>query len=378
MIKVDEEKVASLGARVRGERERRGWTLRDLETQSGLDHVRIQRIETDPKQSVRIEDILSLAKAFGVSGRWLIKGPEVRERLVGAARCRNEDSAVAAIESVAHYLELANDLDEVKKSPVGTDLTPCVPDSADCPRTWGKEVASAVRQDWDVPSGPIHDLPGLIESHTGILVALQLLPDDVDGIAIRDPETDNALIAVSTRCTWERQRFTLAHELGHILAGDQRVESVSGNGTSRIETRANEFARNLLVPATDLRTLSEGDGEWAAARVAEVAWEYQVSPTVVAIQLSRSGLAPDGLVQQASAMSADVWSYIGGWENGRAALVASAANKRVPQTLSVRALLAWCDGSATTEVLARLHDMTPDRMENLLNDAGVKRNERIT
>ncbi len=86
MSSVNEEKVAALGARVRGERLRPGWTLRDLETHSGLDHVRIQRIETDPKQSVRIEDILSLAKAFGVSGRWLIKGPEVKDRLVAVPR----------------------------------------------------------------------------------------------------------------------------------------------------------------------------------------------------------------------------------------------------------------------------------------------------
>jgi Zn-dependent peptidase ImmA (M78 family)/transcriptional regulator with XRE-family HTH domain len=377
MSKVNEEQVAALGARVRGERERRGWTQRDLETHSGLDHVRIHRIETDPKQSVRIEEILSLAKAFGVSGRWLIKGPEVQDRLVVAARCRDEVNAVAAIQSVAHYVELANALDEVNDATCSADVTAYAQELTNNPRVWGKKVAAAIRKGWGAQTGPLHELPALIESHTGILVALQSLPDDVDGIAVRDPQTGNALIAVSTHCTWERQRFTIAHELGHILAGDQRVEAVTGNGNSAIETRAHEFARNFLVPATDLRALSADDSEWTAARVAKVAWEYQVSPTVVAIQLSRNGIAPDSVVQQASAMSADVWSYVGGWENDRAALVASAVTKRVPQTLSVRALLAWCDGSATTEVLARLHDIKPDDMENLLKDAGVRRNEQV-
>lgn len=377
MSSVNEEKVAALGARVRGERLRRGWTLRDLETHSGLDHVRIQRIETDPKQSVRIEDILSLAKAFGVSGRWLIKGPEVKDRLVAAARCRDEVNAVSAIESVAHYMELANALDDANKPEPGDSLTLKAQESTGSPRVWGERVACEIREEWDVPSGPLHDLPSLIEDHTGILVALQPLPDNVDGIAVRDPETGHALIAVSTRCTWERQRFTVAHELGHILAGDQRVETVTGSTNSRTETRANEFARNLLVPAPDLRRRTETNGQWTAAHVAQVAWEYQVSPTVVAIQLSRHGMAPDSLVQEVSAMSADVWSYIGGWESERAALTASAATKRVPHPLSVRALLAWCDGSATTEVLARLHDTNPKDMENLLREAGVRRKERV-
>ena len=66
-------------------------------------------------------------------------------------------------------------------------------------------------------------------------------------------------IFVSRSCTPERQRFTIAHELGHILLGHvgeyDLVNREPSSGDSPIEHEANVFASRLLAPACVLWAL---------------------------------------------------------------------------------------------------------------------------
>jgi len=53
-----------------------------------------------------------------------------------------------------------------------------------------------------------------------------------------------------------RQRFTLAHEIGHAIAGDVNEVYVDhGNQEPLVETRADSFAANLLMPADATRSI---------------------------------------------------------------------------------------------------------------------------
>jgi hypothetical protein len=90
------------------------------------------------------------------------------------------------------------------------------------------------------------------------------LPPDVSGMLI--PAADNSkkswIIIVNKKHSLERQRFTMAHELAHLVLheyktphadGTQRVrfrDASSSLGTDREEVEANQFAAEILMPAT--------------------------------------------------------------------------------------------------------------------------------
>ncbi len=85
----------------------------------------------------------------------------------------------------------------------------------------------------------------------GVTVKVGELSPDSDGqstIILGRP-----YILVRAGCSSERQRFTVAHELGHILAGHvgrfELVNREPSPGDNPIEQEANVFASRLLAPA---------------------------------------------------------------------------------------------------------------------------------
>ncbi len=68
------------------------------------------------------------------------------------------------------------------------------------------------------------------------------------------------IILVSDRCSVQRQRFTVAHELGHIVLGHigkyELVNREPSSEDSPVEHEANVFASRLLAPAIVLRELN--------------------------------------------------------------------------------------------------------------------------
>lgn len=150
--------------------------------------------------------------------------------------------------------------------------------------------------------GPIVDITALAESEGAIVVA-EPEPNDFSGFLYQSGNSA-PVIGVNSRHPPNRRRFTIAHELGHLLLHskqgvhlDQAVVQMrgekAGTGTDEHEIEANRFAAELLMPQPflekDLAAMGEifADDEKAVAQLAK---RYGVSSQAMAIRLSTLGL----------------------------------------------------------------------------------------
>jgi len=107
-----------------------------------------------------------------------------------------------------------------------------------------EKIAGIVRAHWRVPSGPIKDLTKLVEGAGAIVVHSALGGAAVSGVTFAVPGLP-PLIVLNEEQPADRLRFTLAHELGHLV--------MHRFPTSMMEDEANVFAGALLMPASDIR-----------------------------------------------------------------------------------------------------------------------------
>jgi Zn-dependent peptidase ImmA (M78 family)/transcriptional regulator with XRE-family HTH domain len=101
-----------------------------------------------------------------------------------------------------------------------------------------QEIARTVRRAWMIPDGPIRNLTDYCE-RAGIIVVLCEFDAPIDGVAMTVRDLPPCIF-LNAKVPADRMRFSLAHELGHIVM--HRVP------TETIEEEANRFAAELLVP----------------------------------------------------------------------------------------------------------------------------------
>ncbi|MFM5781480.1 ImmA/IrrE family metallo-endopeptidase [Aeromonas caviae] len=108
----------------------------------------------------------------------------------------------------------------------------------------------------------------------------------------------NPVVAYHSTEHPNRQRFTIAHEIGHHLLGHVRANagrclrdhpsSYTANNNTYIEAEANEFAAQLLMPEEAVRILIERRG---VTSITELARAFNVSEAAMYYRLKNLGLA---------------------------------------------------------------------------------------
>ena len=112
-----------------------------------------------------------------------------------------------------------------------------------------EHIAELVRRTWLVPTGPIKDLVGWVERAGCVVVHCDFTALSVDGVTINASDM-LPCIFLNRNQPADRQRFSLAHELGHIVM--HKVPSPT------MEDEANAFASALLMPAREIRPYLSG------------------------------------------------------------------------------------------------------------------------
>lgn len=111
-----------------------------------------------------------------------------------------------------------------------------------------EEIARAVRAAWLLPPGPINSVMKAIESHGGIIIRMDFGTHLIDGLSIW-PMMLPPLFFVNEQTSVDRQRFSLCHELGHIV-----MHGLAGPDIKEREAEANRFAGEFLLPAKEVRS----------------------------------------------------------------------------------------------------------------------------
>jgi len=139
-----------------------------------------------------------------------------------------------------------------------------------------------------VPPIPISDLLRVVAD-----VEVDVLPGEADAIVLRKPEQRPRVI-ISWGLTDNRRRFTLAHELGHIVLPWQdgtafchprATYAAGGDYHVGLEAQANRFAGELLVPRPWLAERISVDSTDLADQIVGISKLAEVSPITASIAL---------------------------------------------------------------------------------------------
>lgn len=111
-------------------------------------------------------------------------------------------------------------------------------------------------------------------------------PENISGTIIND--NNQTYIGVNSNHHTNRQRFTIAHEIGHYIMGHESSEIIDDRFDKPVdqEKEANDFASELLIP----KNILIKDIENNSYDIPMLAKRYEVSEQVMAIRLLHSGL----------------------------------------------------------------------------------------
>jgi Zn-dependent peptidase ImmA (M78 family)/transcriptional regulator with XRE-family HTH domain len=111
------------------------------------------------------------------------------------------------------------------------------------------QIAQLVRAAWQLPLGPIANLTATLEVQGGIVYRVDFGTRQLDAVSHWSPDIP-PLFFVNTTAPPDRIRYSLAHELGHVV--------MHAMPTPDMEAEANQFASEFLMPEREIRSMLGG------------------------------------------------------------------------------------------------------------------------
>jgi Zn-dependent peptidase ImmA (M78 family)/transcriptional regulator with XRE-family HTH domain len=151
---------------------------------------------------------------------------------------------------------------------------PALPVAVDDRDSDGPErAARLVREQWGIEAGPVGHLVRLLENHGVLVVFSPEQAASVDAYSFTSLLRP-AVVLNPIKHDYYRQRFDVAHELGHlVMHGDAEP------GGRIVEDQAHRFAAELLMPADQVRRLlpmTMGRGTWLALARLKEQWGVSI------------------------------------------------------------------------------------------------------
>ena len=236
-----------IGERIQQARKASGLSLRAIAEKAGISAMAISKYENN-KSTPSSGVLLALAKALGVRTEYFFRHVSAELREVEYRKHSRLPKKILqqiegdVLEQVERYLDLEEILpvSPIQPFELPEDLLEKVNELDEI-----EILANQLRDAWQLGRNPIQDLTGTLEERGIKVFQTQALHDGkFDGLACMVNRAP--IIVVGSEWPGDRQRFTLTHELGHLVLEDRINEQLD------IEKAANRFAGAFLVPASEV------------------------------------------------------------------------------------------------------------------------------
>ena len=232
-------------------RHARGWSQTELSRQSGISQANLSKLENGLIGPT--DDVLhSVANALQFPRSLFFEPDKMLGLPISVHPMYRKKASVGQRELERLEAELNIRLFHIRRLLKSTEFEPELRLPAmDIDEFGGdpERVAELVRRTWLVPTGPMKDLVGWVERAGCVVVPCDFAALAVDGVTISALGLPPCIF-LNRNQPADRQRFSLGHELGHIVM--HRVPSPT------MEDEANAFASALLMPARDVRPYLSG------------------------------------------------------------------------------------------------------------------------
>lgn len=249
-------------------RDARELTQAQLADRSGVTQAFISKLEHGLNTQPGAEALTGISKALGFPPAFFFQ----RERTIGFPHFHYRKRAKLGAKPLARIGALINirrqhvakllrsyEIEVAKPIPqIDLDETGLTPE----------KVAERMREYWMVPRGPISSVVDLIEQAGGIVVLGRFGTNLMDGLSFR-LEGMPPMFFMNRDVSGDRFRFSLAHELGHMV-----MHSVPDDD-EKIEGEAHRFAAALLMPASEIKPYLVGTKVGGMGRV-KAYWKVSI------------------------------------------------------------------------------------------------------
>jgi Zn-dependent peptidase ImmA (M78 family)/DNA-binding XRE family transcriptional regulator len=292
-----------LGKRLQTLRRLRNRTQMDIAKSLGLSRPSVAAIEAGQRR-VDSQLLVELARAYGARLSELVREPsppatlQAQFRLPAAASKTEREELEQAVVSLQMMASAYLQLERLLDSPLRASPVPRYSYEVRRLEQDAEGVAEAERRRLGIGDGPVLRLRELLEREAGARVFHIGLPGGIAALYGFSAEA-GPCVAVNSKHALVRQRWSLAHEFGHVLTRLDRPEVTTVSGYQRTpepERFAEHFAGAFLMPSSGLerrlRGLESGDRHITVGDLLLMADEYEVSLQAMVLRLEGIRVLP--------------------------------------------------------------------------------------
>lgn len=276
-----------LSANMRRIRNATSMSQKALAVASGISLPSIKNIESG-KNEPRLNSLQAIAGALKVNLQDLFMNVRILQtvRFRSRKQMQNRENILA---DIGHRLDDFNYLEETLNDKIPFKLREA---RKKCSSKEVEKAAQICRQCLGLKDGePIRDICGLFE-HAGIkMFSLKNASDGFYGLSVGEEDGGPAIV-VNTwdRISVERQIFSAAHELGHLMLHKDAYDVNNVDENKAEEQQADLFAGHFIMPDNGfLKEWDEASGLHPVDRVFKVKHIFHVSYKVVLNRLLEKG-----------------------------------------------------------------------------------------